>query len=63
MAVRILFLILSMARIVNLVIALVGLVMGVNLHQKYGKQILNFFAIFILFVIALYVIFAIIGLI
>ena len=63
MAIRILFLILAFTLVVNLVLALVSFFSGVNLYQKYGKQILNFFIGFGLFVIAVYIVFAIIGLI
>ena len=63
MAIRILFLILSFIILVNLVLSSVGLIMGVNLYEKYGKQILNFFVAFILFVVAVYVICAILGLV
>lgn len=62
MAIRILFLILAFALVVNLVLTLVGFFSGINLYQKYGRQILNFFIGFGLFVIAVYVVFAIIGL-
>ena len=34
-----------------------------NLYEKYGKQILNFFIAFALFIVAVYIIFAVIGLI
>lgn len=63
MALRILLMLLSMTIVVNLVIAGVSLIIRVNLYEKYGKQILNFFIGFGLFVIAAYVILAIIGLI
>ena len=49
--------------VVNLVLTFDGLITGVNLYEKYGKQILKFFIGFGLFVVAVYVIFAIIGLI
>lgn len=62
MALRILFLILGFVLVVNLVLTCVGLVMNVNLYQKYGKQILNFFAIFVIFIIAVYVILSLLGL-
>jgi len=62
MALRILFLILALIITVNVVLSSVGLIMGVNLYQKYGKQILNFFAIFILFIIAVYIVLALLGL-
>ena len=63
MAIRILFLILGFIIVINLVLTSVGLIMNVNLYQKYGKQILNFFARFVIFIIALYVIFGILGLV
>ena len=63
MALRIIFLILGFILVVNLVLTFVGLITGVNLYEKYGKQILKFFIGFGLFVVAVYVIFAIIGLI
>ena len=62
MAIRILYLIFGFVLAVNLVLSLVGLITGVNLYQKYGKQILKFFAGFGLFVVAAYVIFAMLGL-
>ena len=63
MAVRILMLIIAFILVINLVLTLVGFFSGVNLYEKYGKQILNFFIGFALFVIAAYVVLAIIGLI
>ena len=63
MAIRILMLILAFTLVVNLVLILVGFFSGVNLYEKYGKQILNFFIGFALFVIGIYVTLAIIGLI
>ena len=63
MAVRILLMIVAMTLMVNLVLAGVSLITRVNLYEKYGKQILNFFIGFGLFVIATYVILAIIGLV
>ena len=63
MAIRILMLILAFVLVVNLVLTLVGFFSGVNLYQKYGKQILNFFIGFALFIICVYIVFAIMGLI
>ena len=62
MALRILFLILGFVIVINLVLTCVGLVMNVNLYQKFGKQILNFFAIFVIFIISVYIIFSLLGL-
>ena len=63
MAVRIIYLILAIALMVNLVLTFVSLIMGVNLYQKYGKQILNFFIGLALFIIAVFIVFAFMGLI
>ncbi|MBQ2983690.1 MAG: hypothetical protein IJD57_02720 [Candidatus Gastranaerophilales bacterium] len=63
MAIRILLLSLSFILVSNLVLASVGLIMGVNLYEKYGKQILNFFVGFLLFIVAVYVVCAILGLV
>ncbi len=62
MALRILFLILGFVIVINLVLTCVGLIMNVNLYKKYGKQILNFFAIFVIFIIASYIILSLLGL-
>lgn len=62
MALRILFLILGIVLAVNIVISSVGLIMGVNLYKKYGKQILNFFLGFIVFIIMVYIVLALLGL-
>ena len=63
MALRILFIIIGFVLVVNLVLVSVGLLTNVNLYEKYGKQILNFFIIFILLIVAIYVTLAILGLI
>ena len=62
MALRILFLILGFVLVINIVLTSVGLIMNINLYQRYGKQILNFFAIFVIFIIAVYVVLSILGL-
>ena len=62
MAIRIVYLILAFTLVVNLVLLGVSGVTGVNLYEKYGKQILKFFVGFGLLVIAIYVTLAIIGL-
>ena len=63
MAVRILLMIIAMTLMVNLVLVGVSLITRVNLYEKYGRQILNFFVGFGLFIVAVYVVLAIIGLI
>ena len=62
MAIRIVYLILAFTLVVNLVLLGVSGVTGVNLYEKYGKQILKFFVGFGLLVVAIYVTLAIIGL-
>ena len=62
MVVRILMLFLSLLVLVNLCIITAGAVMGENLYQKYGKQMLYIFGGFVFFVTALYVTLALIGL-
>ena len=62
MALRILFLIIGATLAINLVLASVSLVTGVNLYQKYGKQILIFFGAFAVFIVAVYVVIALLGL-
>jgi hypothetical protein len=63
MALRIIYLLLGAAIAINLVLICVGLIMGVNLYKTYGKQILNFCLVFAIFVVAVYTVLAIIGLI
>ena len=62
MIVRILILLLSFLLFVNLCIITIGYIKGENLYQKYGKQILVGFAIFIFMVLAFYLAIALIGL-
>lgn len=61
MALRVLFLIFALVVFINVVLVSVGLIMNVNLYEKYGKQILNFFIIFFLAIIVLYVVLAVVG--
>ena len=62
MIVRILILLLSFILFVNLCIITIGYMRGENLYQKYGKQILIGFALFIFMVVAFYLAIALIGL-
>ena len=63
MAIRILLMILAFALVVNLVLSGVSLASGVNLYKKYGKQIMIFFISFAILIVAIYIIFAFMGLI
>lgn len=63
MAIRVLFILLSIFILVNIVILLVSCITGVNLYQKHGTAIWKGYGIFILFIVALYTVLAIIGLV
>ncbi len=62
MVVRILMLLIALIILVNLCIITASAVMGENLYQKYGKQMLYIFGGFVFAVTALYVALALIGL-
>ncbi len=62
MAVRILIFLLAFVVVTNLVISLVGLIFGVNMYQKFGKEILIGYAAFALIVIVAFIFMAIAGL-
>lgn len=62
MVIRVLFLLLSLLVLVNLCILTTCYITGKNLYQKYGKQMLIAFGIFVFIVAALYIALALIGL-
>ncbi|MBQ4115398.1 hypothetical protein IJD34_08345 [bacterium] len=62
MIVRILFLLMSLIVLVNLCIITLCYITGTNLYQKYGKQMLIVFGVFVFVVAALYVVLALLGL-
>ncbi len=62
MVLRVLLLFLSLIILVNLCILTMCYITGENLYQKYGKQILVLFGVFVFLVAALYVALALIGL-
>ncbi len=62
MVIRILFLFISFVILINLCIITLCYITGENLYQKYGKQILILFGVFVFLVAALYVALALIGL-
>ena len=62
MIVRVLMLLLALIIVVNLCILTGCAVSGVNLYEKYGKQMLYVTGAFIFFVAALYIALALIGL-
>ena len=55
MIIRVLFLLISLFVLINLCIVTLSYIMGVNLYQKYGKQMLIVFGTFVLIVAAVYV--------
>lgn len=62
MVIRILFLLFSFLVLVNLCIITTCYITGINLYQKYGKQMLMASGIFVFVVAAIYVALALIGL-
>ena len=62
MIIRILFLFLSVILLINLCILTACYIMGENLYQKYGKQMLIIFGGFVFAVATLYVTLALIAL-
>lgn len=62
MAIRVLLFLFALFILSNIVITLVSVIFGVNLYKKHGNTILKGYGIFILFIVAVYIIFAILGL-
>lgn len=62
MASRIIFLILGFVIITNLIVVSLGLILEINLYQKFGNQLFNLFAIFVFFIISVYITLSILGL-
>lgn len=63
MAIRVLFLLLSLVIIANIIIIICSYIFNVNLYQKHGKAILNGFGILAIFIVAVYVVLALLGLV
>lgn len=63
MAIRVLFLLLSLVIITNIVIIVCSYIFNVNLYQKHGKAILGGFGILAIFIVAVYVVLALLGLV
>ncbi len=62
MVIRVLMLLLSFMIVTNLIIILVGMLFRVNMYKKYGRAIVLFYSGFFLFIIAVYIVFAMLGL-
>ena len=62
MAIRVLLILLSIIIVSNAIILLLSAITGKNIYKDYGKQIVKGFAIFFLFITALYIALSLIGL-
>ena len=62
MAIRVLFILLSLVIISNLIIIICSYIFGENIYQKHGKSILKGFGILAIFIVAVYIVLAILGL-
>lgn len=63
MAIRILLLLLALVIVTNIIIIICSYIFGVNLYQKHGKAILSGFGILAIFIVAVYIVLAILGLV
>lgn len=61
MARIVLRLLIVFALIVNLIIIILSYLYGVNIYQKYGKQILKVLGVFVLLIVAFYVALGLLG--
>ena len=62
MVLRVLMLLLSFLVVTNLVLVLVGILFRVNMYKKYGRAIAIFYSGVLLFIVAVYIVFAMLGL-
>lgn len=62
MAIRVLLFLFTLFLLSNIVITLISVICGVNLYKKHGGAILKGYGIFILFIVAVYVVMALLGL-
>lgn len=63
MAIRVLFLLLSLVIITNIVIIVCSYIFNVNLYEKHGKAILTGFGVVALLIVLTYVVLAVVGLV
>lgn len=63
MAIRVLFLLLSLVIVTNIVIIVCSYIFNVNLYEKHGKAILTGFGLVALLIVLTYVVLAVIGLV
>ncbi len=62
MVIRVLLFLFALFILSNIVITLVSVIFGVNLYKKHKNTIIKGYGIFILFIVAVYVVFAMMGL-
>lgn len=63
MAIRVLLLLIALVIVTNIIIIICSYLFNVNLYQKHGKAILNGFGILAIFIVAVYIVLAILGLV
>ncbi len=63
MAIRVIFILLALVIITNIIIIVCSYLFNENLYEKSGKTILKGFGLLAMFIIAVYVILAFIGLV
>ncbi|MBS6603162.1 MAG: hypothetical protein KH301_05340 [Brachyspira sp.] len=63
MAIRVIFILLALVIITNIIIIVCSYLFNENLYEKSGKTILKGFGLLAIFIIAVYVILAFIGLV
>lgn len=63
MAIRVLLLLLALVIITSIIIIICSYLFNVNLYKKHGKVILGGFGILAIFIVAVYVVLAIMGLV
>ncbi len=63
MALRVLLLLLALVIVTNIIIIICSYLFNVNLYDKHGKAILGGFGILAIFIVAVYVVLAILGLV
>lgn len=62
MIIRVLLFLFALFLLINIVITLISVICGVNLYKKHGNIIFKGYGVFILFIVIVYVIFALLGL-
>lgn len=63
MAIRVLLLLLALVIVTNIIIIVCSYLFNVNLYQKHGKTILSGFGILAIFIVVIYIVLAILGLV